>query len=193
MKLKVNTDSIRVFISSEYSDIALQWEGVDFKRYHVWLDRKTRGLRDNTLYKNPPTGTPHKGPGYFDTRELNVLSEANIDAYMLVWKTAAENNLFELAEQKIVAERELERLRMENAARDRRIRGAGPELFEALRNLLDTAQFDYKDEKTRAAIAQAAKALRAAVPTQEPPAAHNTSHKLLDNVKPTVRTFIHGE
>jgi len=146
--------------SSQYS---IGWDAKDGNRYHVWLDLNRRRNSD-TLYKNPPRGVEYKGPGYFSTRQLDVTSKANLSTFEFAMQEATRLQLFEKEEEKLTSEKatkdEKNRLEYIEHCKEQ----AGPVLYEALRTILDEAKFDYKHDKTRAAIAAASAALRTADP-----------------------------
>jgi hypothetical protein len=134
--MKIDRGSVQVNQYSEYSDFSLGWDDVEGNRYHVWFDRTTRTRRDDTLYKNPPLGTPYKGEGYFHTRQLDLNKKANISAYTEALMVANDHKLFDKAEETIAAARAAEQRENEEAARIRRVKDRGVELLGALEQMV---------------------------------------------------------
>lgn len=130
--------SISVSQHGEYSfRYALCWT-TEEARYHVWLDA-LRQLQDATIYKNPPLGVEHRGPGYFSTRHLKASDKANQLVVAHVLSEAVRVDMFGFADLKVQAQRERERAENKERARIRRSKEAGPALYAALKHLHDAA------------------------------------------------------
>lgn len=55
---------------SEFGNISVSCE-YDGARYHFWIRPDTLAPVDGVLFKNPPAGTPHNGPGFYWARRLD--------------------------------------------------------------------------------------------------------------------------
>jgi len=153
--MKISNINVNAY-ATQYS---IDWSDKKGNRYHVWLDRTTRRRRDDTLYKNPPTGTKHKGEGYFPTRRLDVTNKANLTTFEYAMQEATRLGLFEKEEQhiadKVAAEKAANYIKyVEHCKKE-----AGPELYAALRNLLEDGSFNLHMDRTRELIAKASVAL----------------------------------
>jgi hypothetical protein len=105
----------------------------DGARYHVWLDRETLEFSE-TLYKNPPLGVEHRGPGWFATRRLDINSKANS-----IVVEALKERAVELVAAAKTEEEEKERVRLAAAAEEyriHRINKYGVELLAALEDMV---------------------------------------------------------
>jgi hypothetical protein len=128
-------ENVHVTTQSYSQSYCLSWDAKG-ARYHVWLNRETRGLQDNTLFKNPPLGVEHRGPGYFPTRRLDASKQSGTEMIALAWEAATTLDLFALAEKTCKIEQEQELARASENARVQRIRQAGPLLLVALQACL---------------------------------------------------------
>lgn len=123
-------------LSTEY---CLGWT-INKMRYHVWLDCKTRRMHDDTIYKNPPEGVQHRGPGYFPTRHLKASDKVNQRMMAYVLNEAARLDLFAIADHEKQIKDDHEAALQRERARVYRIKEAGPVLYSALRHLVDAAR-----------------------------------------------------
>ncbi len=111
-----------------YEHFALSWEHGG-ARYHIW-DNEPK-----VLYKNPPNGTVHRGPGYFPTRQLK--SDAKVNAAMVAKarEIAQREHLYEKAEE----DKQREQETYEQARRDaivlQKKKDRAEKMFAALQNI----------------------------------------------------------
>jgi hypothetical protein len=164
--MNIIPSSINVDTYSRSSQYSISWNGRDGNRYHVWLSRATRERNNDTLYKNPPPGVKFKGEGYFSTRQLSLTAKENSALFEFAMKYATDKKLFEAEEARVAGEDAAKAEENRLAYIEHCKKQAGPALYEALRAILDEAKFDLKDAKTRAAVAQALKALKSAQPQE---------------------------
>ena len=134
---------------------------MDGARFHIWFKPITLE-REDILYKNPPQGTGSRDPGYFPTRRLDATTRANKTLVDGVFKEIEERGLIQKAQDAHAAEQAKIKEANEAAYRRRLKKEAGPELYEALKELLE-AQGDgwmppEDDPRMRAARAALAKA-----------------------------------
>jgi hypothetical protein len=134
---------------------------MDGARFHVWFNTDILE-REHILYKNPPQGTGSRDPGYFATRRLDATNRANKVLVDGVFQEIKERGLIEAAKEAQAAEQAKIKEANEAAYRRRLKKEAGPELYEALKELLE-AQGDgwmppEDDPRMRAARAALAKA-----------------------------------
>jgi hypothetical protein len=109
---------------SEYGDYWLSCTLGPVK-YHVWLDRKTRELKD-TLYK--------KENGVVRLLRTNTVFGAELISVMR--SHADAEKLFDKAEAKIEEEKEANKRKNEEYQRQELIQAAAPELFQALQSIV---------------------------------------------------------
>jgi hypothetical protein len=138
----ITLSDIAVSIAAHDSpEFCVSWVKDD-ARYHVWLDRKTMLVRagltgtqkTQTLYKNPPLGTKHKGEGWYQTRRLDARKhDATLE---LVFAHCIRHDLYAKAVAKAKADEE-EHYRVQQAriALDR-VQEAGPLLLIAAKAAL---------------------------------------------------------
>jgi hypothetical protein len=117
--------------------VSCHFEGA---RYHIWLDGETLAIKSNninkppTLYKNALV--KRNEPGFFECRRLDATNATNkplVDAMLDVFHGG-------LKEQAELHAHQIEQNRLAVAAdeaRISRIKEAGPQLFEALREICE--------------------------------------------------------
>lgn len=157
-------------MTSEYGDYALSCQH-DGARYHVWLDRKTRTFNrrgvHNFLFKNPLIGCTKEDE--FRTRKLRMDSQFGAELIQQMREQADAGNMFDLAEEKVKAEKEAEREKWQATLRLKQIQEAGPELLKELEHALaDVESRLYmlplvERENQRAILVAQAKRYRAAI------------------------------
>lgn len=111
---------------------------IDSHRFHLWLDRGTMEPSDDTVFKNPPNGTPHRGDGWYNTRHLTRLTgQGKVAADAML---AALPGLLPAAQAKLEEEvKAAARLQAENH-KLHRAGQAGPQLVKEVRVLLDVVK-----------------------------------------------------
>jgi hypothetical protein len=142
--------------------ISLGWEA-DGARYHIWCKNAPElpFERGTVLYKNPPHGVKHRGPGDFNTRQLDSTKPRNVDMIRRARDMALGCLLFAAAKAAYEA-----KLRANAEAReaDRILslkRGAAEELYAACHELIHGDGTDASLQRTidlaRAALTKADK------------------------------------
>jgi hypothetical protein len=108
----------------------------DDARFHIWFDYKTME-RDGCLYKNPPHGVAHRGPGYFQTRTLDATNPTNAPIVTALFAEIEERKLIQAKIEEMKA-RDLEQeAAMLAKMREYQKQQTGPELYDALKGLMD--------------------------------------------------------
>ena len=159
--------NIEVSTYSATSEFSIGWNDAKGNRYHVWLNRNTRKRNNDTLYKNPALGTKYKGEGYFPTRHLDVTADSNLPTFEFAMQEATRLELFEKEEKRIADELAAEKAKNWLAYVERCKKEAGPQLYTALENLINTfMRTSVLDDKQLDAVAEARKALNSAQPEE---------------------------
>lgn len=129
--------NLHVHVGKIGDEWCLSWE---FKgdKYHIWL-------MSETFEPKPCVGRPHKAlyktaADAKDVRFLSLAIQKNANMVAAALEQAKAEKLFEKCEQELA---EIERKRLERAAADYKItlaKQAGPQMLEALRELVAAIQ-----------------------------------------------------
>lgn len=134
---------------------------MDGARYHIWFNIDTMEPQ-STLYKNPPHGVNRHTPGHFDTRHLDATNKKNKPLVDALFAHIREHGLLEAAIGKEAAKKAQQDAEIMDAYRRKVKERAGPDLYDALRGLLDAEGDGYlppeNDPRMKAARAALAKA-----------------------------------
>lgn len=118
---------------------------LDGARYHVWLDAKTFELVEENhlahpfryaLHRRPPRGVFARDPGYFSEQFLSATSKRGAAIVAAMRKQADANGGITKLLRAGQARRIAESAQAKRDCKERAIREAAPELYEALADLL---------------------------------------------------------
>lgn len=106
-------------------------------RYHVWIDRATM-QPGPILFKNAPSQVKQGEPGYFHTRKLDRNGAFGRIVFPLMWQAMKDARLYEKACEDDAAKEAAQEAEQAEALRRYRIEQAAPDLYAALRAIIET-------------------------------------------------------
>ncbi len=100
------------------------------ERYHIWVDRKTRKMFNNKLYKN--SVAEYGKLGYHSCRVLRADSSFGKKLIAAMWSEAQRVNAFTAAAEKVRAKNDAEDKKRQAQEAAERVAKAAPQMLAAL-------------------------------------------------------------